>query len=124
MISVLVIRCDVDKNATSEDGDNVGCGVTYSGKTGVSLDSVDNVEFAGITDPCIKFKDDCSPLISVDSLDESNVNSRKVDDNTTGVLIAENVFELDPEEVTKSDERPYGVVLAIDAPFNSDEIIE
>ena len=122
LISVLVIRSGVDKNATFED--NVGYGVMYSDKTAVSVDSVDNVEFAGVTDPSIEFRDDCIPLTSVDASDDSNLNSRKVDDKTTGVLTTENVFELDAEGVTKSDEIPYSMVLVIDAPFNLDEIIE
>ena len=124
VMSVLLIRCNVGKNATFEDGDNVGYGLMYSEKTAVALDSVDNVEFAGMTDPSIEFKDDCSPLTSVGSSGNSNVSSRKVDDNTTGVLTTGNVFELDAEGVTNSDEIPYSAVLVIDAPFNLDEIIE
>ena len=107
LLSVLAIRCNVelrisddivDTNATSEDGNNVGYGDMDSEKTAGSRDSADNVELTGVADSSIEFKDDCSPLTSIDSSDDSNVNSPRVDgSNTTGVLTAENVSKLDPE---------------------------
>ena len=132
LLSVLAIRCNVelrisdeivDTNATFEDGDNVGYGDMYSEKIAVSLDSVDNVELTGVANSAIEFKDDCSPLTSIDSSGDSKINSGRVDDST-GVLAAENVSKLDPEGVTKSDEVPYGVMFVSDASFNMDEITE
>ena len=107
LLSVLAIRCNVelrisddivDTNATSEDGNNVGYGDMDSEKTAGSRDSADSVELTGVANSAIEFKDDCSPLTSIDSSDDSNVNSPRVNgNNTTGVLTAENVSKLDPE---------------------------
>ena len=107
LLSVLAIRCNVelrisdkiaDINDTSEDGDNVVYGDMYSEEITVSLDSADNVDLTVMADSAIEFKDDCSPLTSIDCSDDSNVNSPRVNgNNTTGVLTAENVSKLDPE---------------------------